>query len=111
MKLLLVAALAVMLSTAAQACMPSADDFKSLAASPSHLTPDGFSALTPAEQEWVCNSRTAIKRLDMQKGLMIDSTIKITNTYRAKYLTSAERKRIVDAGNNWFNKTMKSKGF
>jgi hypothetical protein len=110
--LIILASLALTLTaTQAQECVLSDTDVTSLAASPSHLTSDMFLALKPAGQKAVCTTRAAVKQLDAQNGVMIDSTIKITMSYSAKYLSPSENDRIVGAGNDWFEKTMKSKGY
>jgi hypothetical protein len=94
MKILLLAALAALISTAAQACTPSDSDFKALATSPSRLTPSEFSTLTPAQQESVCVTRAYIEQVDAQKGV-----INKIGAYSTKYLSPAENDRIVDAVN------------
>jgi hypothetical protein len=89
MKVLLLAALAVLISTAAQACTPSESDFQSLAASPSHLTPSEFSALTPVYQNSVCVTRAFLNYVDAQKGVITE-----IKGYSARYLTPAEKLRV-----------------
>ena len=105
MKILLVTALAAMLSTAAQACTPSDDDFKSLAASPSRITPSEFSTLPPERQEMVCSTRSFIKQIDSQKGVMTKM-----EKYSPKYLSPAENDRMIDASNKFLDRIFKSKG-
>lgn len=101
MKILLLAALAVLISTAAQACTPSESDFQSLAASPSQLTPSGFSALTPVYQNAVCLTRAFIKQVDDQKGVLTD-----VKAYSARYLTAAEKLRLEKATEDLVVKTL-----
>lgn len=93
-------------STEAQTCTPSAGDFKVLVASPSHLTPDAFSSLTPAQKKMVCDTRDFIKLVDAQKGVMNEM-----GHYSTKYLSPAENDRMVGASNDYFSRIMKSKGF
>ena len=104
MKVLLFAALALLISTAAQACTPSEGDFQALAASPSHLTPSGFSALAPVNQNSVCLTRAFIKQVDDQKGV-----ITVVKGYAAEYLSPAELKRIQDASDDLVVKIMQQK--
>jgi heme oxygenase len=101
MKLILVTALAGMLSTVAEACTLSESDFTALAASPSHLTKSEFDALTPTMQRVVCSTRTYIAHVDAQKGVLKD-----VESYSRKWLTSAENARIVAAGNALVEKKM-----
>ena len=101
MKVLLLAALGVLMSTAAQACTPSESDFQSLAASPSQLTPSAFSALPPLSQNAVCVTRAFLKEVDDQKGVITD-----VKGYSAKYLTPAEHQRIEDASEVFMEKTL-----
>jgi hypothetical protein len=101
MKVLFLAALAVLISTAAQACTPSESDFQSLATSPSHLTPSDFSALTPAYQNAVCLTRAFIKQVDDQKGVLTD-----VKAYSARYLTPAEKLRVEKASEDLVVKTL-----
>ncbi len=101
MKVLLLAAWAVLISTAAQACTPSESDFRALAESPSHLTPSGFSALTPPYQNAVCLTRAFIKQVDDQKGVLTD-----VKAYSIKYLTLAEKLRVQKATEDLTVKTL-----
>src|SRR5260370_13615708 len=101
MKVLLLAALAVLISTAAQACTPSESDFQSLVASPSHLTPSEFSALTPAYQNAVCLTRAFIKQVDDQKGVLTH-----VKAYSARYLTPKEKLRLGKAAPDRTAKTL-----
>lgn len=101
MKVLLFAALAVLISTAAQARTPSESDFQSLAASPSQLTPSGFSALAPAYQNAVCLTRAFIEQVDDQKGVITD-----VKGYSARYLTPAETPRVEKATEDLTVKTL-----
>ena len=101
MKVLLLAALSVLISTAAQACTPTESDFQALAASPSQLTPSGFSALTPVYQNSVCNTRAFIKQVDDQKGVITD-----IKGYSSKYLTPAEKQRVEKATEDLTVKTL-----
>ena len=103
--LLLAAAILTAAAAAASACAPTAAAFKSLADSPSHLTKDGFSSLSAAQQKSVCESRAFIKLVD-DRGGQID---KIGN-YSTKYLSPAESDRIVDATNQYLFRIMAGKG-
>ena len=104
MKFTLVTALAVMLSTMAQACTLSESDFKALNASPSHLTQSEFDALTPARQKAVCDTRTFIAHVDAHKGVITD-----IEPYSTKWLTSAENARIVAASNALVEKMIRDR--
>jgi hypothetical protein len=97
-------------ATADPACSLSEGDTRALAVSPSHLTPDGFGALTPPQQESVCKTRAAIKQLGAQKDALLDATIKVTMSYSTKYLSPAEKTRIDTASDAWLLKTLKAKG-
>lgn len=101
MKVLLLAALSVLISTAAQACTPSESEFQALAESPSHLTPSGFSALTPVYQNSVCQTRAFIKRVDDQKGVITE-----IKGYSSKYLTPSEKLRVEKATEDLAVKTL-----
>lgn len=101
MKTLFLAALAVLISTAAQACTPSEGDFQALAESPSHLTPSGFSALTPVYQNAVCLTRAFINYVDAQKGVITE-----VKAYSARYLTPAEKLRVEKATEDLTVKTL-----
>ncbi len=105
MKVLLLAALAMMFSTAGHACDLSDSDFKALSASPSHLTRSEFSALETKQQEMVCDTRIFIKQIDAQNGVMTKM-----EKYSTKYLSPAENDRMVDASNAYLEKIFKSKG-
>src|SRR5260370_35240543 len=105
MKILLLAALAALISTAARAWTPSDGDFKALATSPSRLTGSEFSALTPAQQESVCVTRAYIKQVDAQKGV-----INKIGAYSTKYLSPAENDRIVDAVNAHLERLIRARG-
>jgi hypothetical protein len=105
MRILLLAAMAMIVSTAAQACTLSDGDFKSLAASPSHLTPDDFSTLAPEQQAMVCSTRVFIKKIDAQRGVMTQM-----EKYSTKYLSPAENDRMVDASDKFLAAIFKSKG-
>jgi hypothetical protein len=85
--------------------MLSDSDIKALAESPSHLTAAQFSALTPKQQGFVCDSRAFVKRVDDQKGV-----INAIGNYGTRYLSPAENDRIVDATNQYLWRIMKSKG-
>ncbi len=104
-RILFLAAAAVVSSTAAEACTPSTSDFDALAASPSHLTPGEFSALSPERQELVCSTRAFIKQIDAQKGVMNK-----IETYSMKYLSPAENDRIVQATNEHLFRLLKAGG-
>jgi hypothetical protein len=105
MKFSLLVALAIIFSTAGQACSLSADDIEALAASPSHLTPSDFSAAPPQQQEMVCSTRAFIKKIDAQKGNMTEM-----EKYSTKYLTPAENHRMIAASDKYLDKIMRSKG-
>jgi hypothetical protein len=105
MKVLLLAAWAMVFSTAGQACTLSDNDVKALVASPSHLTQSEFSTLPPERQELVCSTRAFIKQIDAQKGVM-----KKMEKYSTKYLSSAENDRMIDASNALLAKIFKSTG-
>ncbi len=92
-------------STADQSCTPSPSDFAALAASPSHLTPQAFSPLTPAQKKSVCGTRAFMKLVDEQKGVMNEMGL-----YSTKYLSPAENNRMVDASTDFLARIMKSKG-
>jgi hypothetical protein len=104
MKVLMLAVLAILTSEAAQACTLSDDDFKALAASPSHLTPSEFSSLTAARQNSVCDTRVFIKHVDAQKGIINE-----LGPYSTKYLTPAEYDRIVAASNAYLGRLIKAR--
>ncbi len=89
MKTLLLAAAVAMLSTAASACTPSAVDFKALAASPSHLTQEGFKALAPEDQADVCTTRAFIGSF---RG-----TLTAPPSYNSNYLSPTENHDVVAA--------------
>jgi hypothetical protein len=91
-------------------CTLSDSDVQALALSPSHVTAAGFLTLAPEAQKWVCNTRAAIRQLDLQNGVVTDATLKITMAYSTKYMSPAENDRMVDASNVWFAKLLKSKG-
>ncbi len=103
MKSLMLVALAITTSTAAQACTLSDDDFKALTASPSHLTPNEFSTLTSAQQKAVCDTRAFIEYVDAQKGI-----ISKLGPYSTKYLAPIENTRIVDASNAYVERLIKA---
>lgn len=105
MKVSLLAASVVVFSTACQACNLSDNDFKALAASPSHLTPSQFSALAPKQQEMVCTTRAFIQKIDAQKGVMNKD-----EEYYIKYLSPAENERIVKATNEHLYRLLKAGG-
>jgi hypothetical protein len=106
MKALLLAVVVAMVSTAAQACAPSDSDYKALAESPSHLTPAMFAALTPDQQNRVCETRVFMAKIDANNGVMTEM-----DDYSIKYLSPAENGRMITASNNFTNSLMKSKGF
>jgi hypothetical protein len=106
MKLFVVAALAGMVSTAAQACTLSDDDFKALAVSPSHIAPSEFPHLQASQQKSICDTRTFIAHIDAQNGV-----IKEIEPYSTKYLSPAENKRVVAASNAFLENLLKSKGY
>jgi hypothetical protein len=106
MKTLLLAVVIAMVSTAAEACAPSKDDYKALAESPSHLTPAMFSALTPDQQNRVCETRVFMAKIDANHGVMTHM-----DDYSIKYLSPAENQRMITATNNFTNALLKSKGF
>jgi hypothetical protein len=89
MKTLLLAAAVAMLSTAARACTPSAVDFKALAVSPSHLTPEGFKALAPDDQADVCGTRVFIGTF---RG-----TLSAPPSYNSDYLSPTENHDVIIA--------------
>ena len=105
MKTLLLAATVAMIATAAHACTPTAADYQALATSPSQLTAEKFSALTPASKKSVCDSRAFIQLVDSQGG-RIDSI----GSYSTKYLAPTENDRVVDATNDYLYRIMASKG-
>lgn len=105
MKILFLAVVTVLISTAAQACTPSDDDFKALATSPSRLTASDFSTLTPAQQESVCITRAYIKQVDAKKGV-----INKIGAYSTKYLSPAENDRIVAATNAHLERLIRARG-
>ncbi|HXT01592.1 MAG TPA: hypothetical protein VN915_13025 [Elusimicrobiota bacterium] len=106
MKTLLLAAAFLTAATAARAaCTPTAEDYQSLAESPSHLTQDKWANLSAAQQKSVCDSRAFIKLVDDQGG-QIDKI----GSYSIKYLSPAENDRIVDATNQYLYRIMASKG-
>src|SRR4051812_17271503 len=105
MKTLLLAAAILTAATAAQACSPTAEDYKSLAESPSHLAREGFANLSAAQQKSVCDSRAFLKVVDGSGG-QIDKI----GSYSTKYLAPAENDRIVDATNQYLYRIMASKG-
>lgn len=97
------ACLIAMLSTAAQAdvCTLTDSDVASLAASPSQLTAQEFSALPPDKQTPVCETRAFLHQVDAQNGV-IDNIL----GYNRKYLTPAESDRIVSASNGLLNRLL-----
>jgi hypothetical protein len=103
LKVSLLAASVIMFSTASQACNLSDNDFKALAASPSHLTRSDFDALTPARLKAVCDTRTFIAYVDAQKGVIEDIM-----PYSTKWLTSEENARIVAASDAYVEKMIKA---
>ena len=105
MRILLLASMIMIISSVAQACTPSDGDFKSLAASPSHLTPSDFSALAPERQAMVCSTRAFIKKIDAQRGVMTEM-----EKYSIKYLSPAENDRMSDASDRFLAAIFKSKG-
>jgi hypothetical protein len=104
MKILILAALAIATSAPSQACTLSDDDFKALAASPSHLMPSEFPALSSAQQNSVCQTRVFIKQVDAQKGIINE-----LGPYSTKYLTAAEYDRIVAASNAYLERLIKAR--
>ena len=104
MKILVLAALAVLTPAATQACTLSDDDFKALAASPSHLMPSEFSTLTPARQNSVCDTRVFIKHVDARKGIINE-----LGPYSTKYLTPAEFDRITAASNAYLERLIRAR--
>jgi hypothetical protein len=105
MKTVILAALAVVTSTAAQACNLSDDDFKSLAASPSHLTASEFATLTAARQKAVCDSRAFIAYVDAQKGVINE-----LGPYSTKWVSPVENDRIVAASNAYLERLIRARG-
>jgi hypothetical protein len=93
-------------AAADQACTPSDSDFSALAASPSRLTPSAYSALAPAQQKSVCDTRAFLRQVDAQKGVVTK-----IGSYSTKYLSPAENDRIVDATNDYLARLFKSKGY
>src|SRR5579859_735045 len=94
MKLIVVAALAGMVSTTAQACTLSEGDFKALALSPSRIAPSEFPHLQANQQKSICDTRAFIAHIDAQNGV-----IKKIEPYSTKYLSPAENNRVVAASN------------
>jgi hypothetical protein len=94
MKILFLAALVAMISTAAtaQVCSLSKSDITALAASKSKLTERKFLALAPDGQQWVCKTRADIKELDAHNGVYDDP--KNQTSYRPIYLSPAENDRM-----------------
>jgi hypothetical protein len=105
MKVLLLAVIVALVSTAAQACAPSENDYKALAESPSHLTPAMFSALTPDQQNRVCETRAFMAKVDANNGVMTEM-----DDYSIKYLSPAENQRMIAASNIFTRALLKSKG-
>lgn len=91
---------------APETCTPPDSDFQALALSPSKLSPEGFSALAPAQQKLVCGTRQFNKQIAAQKGIMDKM-----KRYSPKYLSPAENDRIVDAGDEYLARILKAKGF
>src|SRR5438445_13875593 len=96
--------LAPTVAGAAVPCRLSDSDVQALALSPSHVTPASFLAFPSTGQKGVCNTRAAVKQLDLQKDVVTDATLKITMAYSAKYMSPAENDRMVDAVNDYWAK-------
>jgi len=105
MRILLLSAMAMIVSTAAQACTLSDGDIKSLAASPSHLTASEFATLTAARQKAVCDSRAFIAYVDTQKGVINE-----LGPYSTKWVSPVENDRIVAASNAYLERLIRARG-
>jgi hypothetical protein len=106
MKLLLVAASAVVLSNVAQACTPSADDFNALASSSSHLTPSGFAALPQEDKDTVCETRAFIQKFEAQNEVMNGA-----EPYSLDYLSADEVERTTRANRIYLKKMLEQGKF
>jgi hypothetical protein len=97
----LFAALVVLIATSArtQACDLSANDIASLAASPSHLTVQGFQALPPEKQKMVCETRTYVRTLEAQNDV-----ISAVPDYSLKYLSPTENKEAAKAERDYLSR-------
>jgi hypothetical protein len=105
MKTLLLATLIALASTAVHACTLSPNDIQSLASSPSQLTPEKFSALTPAQQKPICETRAFLNAVDQSGG-----SINSIQTYSSKYLAPDEKDRVIEASNDYVNKLLAGQG-
>jgi hypothetical protein len=101
----LLAFVAAFVSSSAAACVLSDIDYQSLAASPSHLTPELFVALPSNRQDMVCETRAFIAEIDANGGVMTKM-----EKYSTKYLSPAEKDRMDNASDNLMNALFKSKG-
>jgi hypothetical protein len=97
----LFAALVVLITTSArtQACDLSANDIASLAASPSHLTVQGFQALPPEKQKMVCETRTYVRTLEAQNDV-----ISAVPDYSLKHLSPTENKEAAKAERDYLSR-------
>jgi hypothetical protein len=107
MKILVWAALVAMIPAMAQAqfCNLSDGDIAALAVSASKLTPKGFSALSPDDQNTVCLTRAFIKKLDAQNDVLSEAAV-----YSNDYLSPDELQRTVLANRAFLKAMLTAKG-
>jgi hypothetical protein len=86
-------------------CALSGSDIQALAASPSQLTPKGFSALALDDQKSVCETRASIVKIDAHNGVM-----DAPDSYDSSYLSPAENHRMVVSTADFLHRILKSKG-
>jgi hypothetical protein len=88
----LLMATALFLTSQTWACTPSDSDFKALAASPSRLTPSGFAALSQEDKDLVCEARAFVRKFEAPNYVMHEAEI-----YSNDYLSADETARVVSA--------------
>jgi hypothetical protein len=101
MKSHLLAAFIALIATSAdaQVCDLSATDVASLAASPSHLTAQGFQALSPEKQKMVCETRAYIREIETHNGAIND-----LSDHSLKYESPTENKEDAKASNDYLTR-------